>query len=315
MCRLFTILAVLLTIGIAPTGPRSVRAQETSPAASPVTPEFSFEGFVDVDGRNLHVACAGEGAITVVFEQGGPASIGGTATVTEVGPFVSEALGARFCSYDRAGTGQSDPHPMEVRTFKEAADDLLAVLASPELACPCVVVGESMGGSISLIALTADPSDFAGLVLLDPPYPGYFDEFTALTPPNSAEASQEFLGYLGGANEEGIDMAAGFRQVETPSTPPAIPIEVVTHGAGYPPPCFPEAPCSPSFPVDELETGWQAGQAALAEALGARLVVAENTGHSIASENPPLVIELVAQVIAAVNDPSTWATPSASPSA
>jgi hypothetical protein len=45
------------------------------------------------------------------------------------------------------------------------------------------------------------------------------------------------------------------------------------------------------------------------------LVIAENTGHTIANDNPELTIGLVAEVIAAVRDPSTWATPETSPTA
>jgi pimeloyl-ACP methyl ester carboxylesterase len=261
-----------------------------------------YDALVDVGGRNLHVACAGEGSPTVLYEPGGPILDGGTAVLAQVGPLLSQALGVRMCAYDRAGSGTSDPHPMGVHTFKEAAEDLNAVLALPELDCPCVVVGESMGGSIALIALTADASNFAGLVLLDAPFPGFWNDFTGLTPPDAAEAGPELLGYLGGQNEEAIDMAAGFGQVAAPAEPPAIPVIVVTHGVGDPPPCF---PCSEGFPVADLETAWQAGQAALAEALGAELVVAENTSHFIAEENAPLVLQLVGQVIAAVNDPGT----------
>jgi pimeloyl-ACP methyl ester carboxylesterase len=301
-------IAVTLAIFGASFAVATVRAQDASPVGSD-----GYDALVDVGGRNLHVACVGAGP-TVLFEQGGPASIGGTAAVAEVGPLVSQALGVRFCAYDRAGSGQSDPHPMGVHTFEEAAGDMNAVLAIPELACPCVVIGESMGGSIALIALDGDPGGFSGLVLLDAPYPGYWDDFTGLAPADSAEVSPEFTSYVGGENEESIDMAAGFGQVVAPAEPPAIPVVVVTHGAGDPPPCFPEAPCSPTFPVAEFEAAWQDGQAALAEALGAELVVAEGTGHSIASENPELVLELTAQVLAAVEAPSA-ATPAASPSA
>ena len=90
-----------------------------------------------------------------------------------------------------------------------------------------------------------------------------------------------------------------------------FPITVVTHGAGDPPPCF---PCSEGFPIAQYEALWQAGQVAMADALGGKLVVAENTGHSIADENFGLVITVVTEVIAAVLDPTTWATPAASPS-
>ncbi len=247
----------------------------------------------------------------MIFEPGGPSLEGATSIVSDLGPGLAAVLGTQFCAYDRAGTGQSDPHLMGVRTFEEAASDLNAVLASPELGCPCVVVGESLGGSISLVALAADPSDFAGLVLLDPPYPGYFDLFLALSPPGAAEVEAGALAYYDGENEEGLDVATGFSQVTVPAEPPAIPVIVVTHGAGDPPPCF---PCSAEFPTAELESAWQAGEADLAEAPGGQLVVADGTSHSIADENPELVVSLVAEVIAAVRDPNAGSPPTATPS-
>jgi pimeloyl-ACP methyl ester carboxylesterase len=308
MRRTPVLVAVLLALAAAPAAPPA-RAQEASPSTSPVA--GIYETTVAVDGRRLHLACAGTDEPTVLFEPGGPIADGGTAVVAALGPDLAAALGTRFCAYDRAGTGQSDPDPAGVRAFREAAADLRAVLASPELDCPCVVVGESLGGSIALVALAEDPTGFAGLVLLDAPYPGYFDEFVDLAPAGSPEAALAEDPYNTGENEERLDVATGFRQVAEPAEPPAIPIVVVTHGAGNPPPCNWEPPCSAGYPVAALEAIWQAGQAALAEALGARLVVAEGTGHTIADENPELVIGLVTEVIAAVRDPRTWATPDA----
>ena len=110
-----------------------------------------------------------------------------------------------------------------------------------------------------------------------------------------------------------LDIVESFRQVTTPSEPLAIPITVVTHGAGDPPmACF---PCPSDYPVAELEAAWQAGQTALADALGAQLVVAEDTGHSIAGENPGLVVQLVSEVIATVRDADAPASVDESPSA
>ncbi len=178
-----------------------------------------------------------------------------------------------------------------------------------------MVVGESLGGSISLVAIAEDATGFGGVVLLDAPYPGYIDRFFSLTADGSPETGPEFMTYNEGENEEQLDVIAGFRQVTVPADPPAIPIVVVTHGAGYPPPCNWEPPCSDGVAVEEVETSWQAGQQELAEALGARLVVAEGTGHTIADENPALVIGLVSEVIAAVRDPGTWTMPVATPAA
>jgi pimeloyl-ACP methyl ester carboxylesterase len=290
---------------------------QAPPEASPGTSTNTgiVEWSVDVGGRTLHAACAGSGSPAVFLDQGGPQLEPGTSFITAVGPDIAAALGTRFCAYDRAGTGQSDPDPMGVRTLKEAATDMNAVLASPELGCPCVVVGTSLGAAIALTALVTDPAGFGGLVLLDSPPPGYIDAFLALVPAGAPDAGPEFMAYNGGENEERLDIITGYRQLAAPATPPAIPIIVVTHGAGYPPPCNWDPPCSAEFPVDELEATWQAGQRALAEALAARLVVAEGTGHSIADENPELVIGLVAEVVAAVRDPSARAAPSAGPAA
>jgi len=282
MNRLRTV-AVTVAFAAIAVGSTATHAQETG----------STEHDVAVEGRTLHLACTGSRSPSVLFEAGGPDAAGGAMVVAQVGADVSAALGARFCAYDRAGTGLSPEDPIGVRTFREAAADLNALLASDELGCPCVVIGESLGGSIALVALAADPSSLAGLVLLDAPYPGYIDNELELASPDP-----EGTWLAPGENPEMLDIVESFRQVATPSEPLAIPITVVTHGAGDPPmACF---PCPSGYPVTELEAAWQAGQTALAEALGAQLVVAENTGHSIAGENPGLVVQLVGEVIATV---------------
>jgi pimeloyl-ACP methyl ester carboxylesterase len=306
--------SIALVIFVALLLPRTALAQDTTPAASPASAALTFEGQVDAGGgRTLHLACAGTGGPPVLFEWGGPNVEGATSVVTTLGPDLATALGTRFCAYDRAGTGQSEPDPVGVRTFREAAAELRAVLASPELGCPCVVVGVSLGGGIALVALAEEAAQFAGLVLLDAPYPGYVDQFLALAPAGSAEATLE-ADLASGDNPERLDLAAGFRQVTAPVQPPAIPVVVVAHGADNPPPCQGNA-CSADYPVAALEAAWQAGQVALAEALAGRLVVAEGTSHAIADENPELAIAMTAEVIAAVRDPSTWATAVASPAA
>ncbi len=232
MRRTLVFVAAVLALLAAPVAPSTALAQDASPVAS--AGSGIAEWSVDAGGRSLHVACAGTGGPAVVLEPGGPFLDGGAAIVSFLGPDLAAALGTRFCSYDRAGTGQSDPDPMGVRTFTEAAADLNAVLASPDLDCPCVVVGESMGGGIALVALTADASGFGGLVLLDAVYPGMWADFLALAPAGSPDNAPEFQAYNGGENEERLDVETGFGQVTVPAQPPTIPVVVVTHGAGYP---------------------------------------------------------------------------------
>jgi pimeloyl-ACP methyl ester carboxylesterase len=300
----FVVFATLLLPGAAV-------AQDVTPAASPGA-ALTFEGQVDAGaGRTLHLACAGTGGPPVLLEWGGPNVDGATIVIADLGPDLAAALGTRFCAYDRAGTGQSAPDPIGVRTVREAAADLRAVLASPQLGCPCLVVGASLGGAIALAALEADATGFGGLVLLDALYPGFVDDIGALAPAGAPETAQQ-MQLMSGDNAERLDMVSGFRQATSPTAPPMIPVYVVTHGAGNAPPCQGDV-CSADYPVEDLEAAWQAGQLNLAEALGGRLVVAEGTGHAIADENPGLAVELTAEVIAAVRDPGSWATPTASP--
>jgi len=45
-----------------------------------------------------------------------------------------------------------------------------------------------------------------------------------------------------------------------------------------------------------------------------RLLVAEQRGHFIPGDQPELVIDAIQQVVDAVRDPTSWATPAASTS-
>jgi pimeloyl-ACP methyl ester carboxylesterase len=286
----------------------SANSQSATPAGSPAAGGIFEARVATGDGSTLYLACAGSGAPPVLFEWGGPNTDGAaTAIIAALGPDLAAALGTRFCAYDRAGTSQSAPAPGGVRTMRDAAADLNAVLVSPDLGCPCVVVGASLGGAIALEALAADATGFGGLVLLDALYPGYFDDYQAVAPADSAEATA-WLDLARGNNPERLDLITGFRHEATPSVPASIPVIVVTHGAGEPPPCQGGA-CAADFPVSALEMAWQAGQSDLAATLGARYVVATGVGHAIADEDPELALELTADVIAAVREPGLWATP------
>jgi hypothetical protein len=64
------------------------------------------------------------------------------------------------------------------------------------------------------------------------------------------------------------------------------------------------------FPWDAVEREAQALQAELAAlVLGVRQVIAPASGQYIHAEQPDLIIDATRQVVAAVRDPSGWATP------
>ena len=73
---------------------------------------------VDIGGRQLHLDCRGSGAPTVVIEAGASAF---ALDWSLVQPEVARAQ--RVCSYDRAGSGWSDPRP-DVETPARVVADL-----------------------------------------------------------------------------------------------------------------------------------------------------------------------------------------------
>ena len=63
-----------------------------------------------------------------------------------------------------------------------------------------------------------------------------------------------------------------------------------------------------------LEQAWRVEQDRLAALLpDARHMIAHESEHYIQLQQPELVIEAVRQIVAAVRDPASWATPAASP--
>jgi pimeloyl-ACP methyl ester carboxylesterase len=120
---------------------------------------------VDVGGFRLHLLCTGTaepGRATVVL------SAGAGDFAVDWG-LVQAALAAstRVCSYDRAGTGWSDPGP-EPRTLQQESEELGLLLRRAGEAPPYVLVGHSVGGLVVRLFQERHPGDVVGLVLVDP---------------------------------------------------------------------------------------------------------------------------------------------------
>jgi pimeloyl-ACP methyl ester carboxylesterase len=116
---------------------------------------------VDIGGHRLHIWCTGEGAPPVILETG----LGGSSA--DWG-FVQPEV-ARFtqvCSYDRAGSGYSDPGPSP-RTARRMARELTQLLDRSGISGPAVLVGASIGGFTARIVASEYGDRVSGLVLVD----------------------------------------------------------------------------------------------------------------------------------------------------
>ena len=137
------------------------RASATASTTPPARPTAEVDRTVEVDGARMHITCRGEGDVTVVlvagFGNGGDA----WAPITD-----DVASMARVCTYDRFGTGTSDPAPA-TQTFATQARSLQRLLRAAGEPGPYVVVGHSFGGVVAATYTSAHPDDVEGLLLLD----------------------------------------------------------------------------------------------------------------------------------------------------
>jgi pimeloyl-ACP methyl ester carboxylesterase len=172
---------------------------------------------VDADGRQLALLCYGEGSPTVFLEPGDDGS-------GDEFSFVMRPLGERTttCTYDRPGSGRSDPPSKARRTLDDATGDLHALIEAADLPLPFVHVGASGGGYIALYYTSRYPDDVAGVVLLD------------VSHDDPKEGAKIFPGAQAWRNQEHLDNVDAARRMMRlpPLALEDIPLRVVTAAEG-----------------------------------------------------------------------------------
>src|SRR5437868_3211909 len=113
------------------------------------------------DGARLNLYCSGTGSPAVVFDSGwGDWAPAWSKVQPEIAKF------ARACSYDRAGTGFSDPGPTP-RTSVRIAKELRTALRNAGVNGPYILVGSAFGGDNVRTFADLYMDEVAGLVLDD----------------------------------------------------------------------------------------------------------------------------------------------------
>ena len=122
---------------------------------------------IDVGGRKLHFNCTGPAertGPTVILEAGASSFAIDWALVQ---PEIARTY--RVCSYDRAGSGWSDPRP-DVETPARVVVDLHTLLGAAGEKPPYVMVGASAGGLYVRLYELDYPSEVIGLVRRADPF-------------------------------------------------------------------------------------------------------------------------------------------------
>jgi pimeloyl-ACP methyl ester carboxylesterase len=279
-----------ITITVSPESPHRITRLELGEPPPPLAPTGQR---VDIGERSLYLECMGEGSPTVVLE-------GGVTTDWDtVQSTVSEET--RVCSYDRPDSPQSRSDPTPERNAQEVVDDLHALLTESGESGPYVLVGHSMGGLYVQLYAYQHPEEIAGLVLVDPTPEnfsrGLMDLLTSLGTPVPADS--------GPVTAEQISFQQ-MTEARDAGTCPQVPMVVMSHGL---PPTAEERP--PGWPLEDEEALFRQLQLELVDLVpGTRHVVADLSKHAIHQEEPNLVSTAIIDVVNAVRDPATWATPS-----
>jgi pimeloyl-ACP methyl ester carboxylesterase len=136
--------------------------QVASIGSSPADILYAQPGqLVSVNGFRLNLYCMGSGSPTVVFDSGwGDWAPAWSKVQPEIAKFT------RACSYDRAGTGFSDPGPMP-RTSVRIANELRTALHHAGIAGPYILVGSAFGGDNVRAFADLYMDEVAGLILVD----------------------------------------------------------------------------------------------------------------------------------------------------
>lgn len=134
-----------------------------SQASARVLEQYPAPGqLVEINGRQMHIHCMGEGSPTIILDAG---QGGWSSDWSEIMPDLSRSH--RVCAYDRAGYGWSDP-AQDAHTPQQAADDLLALLTASQVEAPYVLVAFSHSGLANRLFAAQHPDLVAGMVLVDP---------------------------------------------------------------------------------------------------------------------------------------------------
>ncbi len=204
------------------------------------------------------------------------------------------ATRARVCSYDRPGTGTSDP-ATSTATFTTDATDLHTLLSTLGEPGPYVVVGHSFGGAeaITFAALFAD--EVAGLALIDASPTTWPAAACSVADDGSGMAAMMRASCTGAflptGNSERLDVAAAFAEVAEIDSLGSLPMAVIT--ANHRDLGDMTAP-----EVARLTEVWNQGQQNwMALSTASHLLSVANTGHHIEIDQPGVVIDEITQLL------------------
>jgi pimeloyl-ACP methyl ester carboxylesterase len=264
-----------------------------------------FQSF-DMRGRRLRYVCRGEGAPTIIVEQGGGLSIEADFLQHQAQGwpkvFASLARRQRTLMHDRAGLGWSY-EPRKPRSCGRLVKDLRALLHYAEVGPPYLLVGHSIGGFNVRLFATQYPEEVAGVVLVDSAHPDQWARFRRLVPrpiPGEPAGLQQLRQKPDPSlTSELIDYVASADEVRTAGTLGDTPLVVLSRS--------PSAARPQGLPPDlaaGIEEVWCGLQRDLLNlSTRSTQIVATHAGHHVQLDEPYLVIRTILDLLRQTSRP------------
>jgi pimeloyl-ACP methyl ester carboxylesterase len=257
-----------------------------APSQAAKAPAEPPKATFDVQGHGMFIECKGEGEPTVILDSG--LGVDSTSTWAAVRPKVAELT--RVCLYDRAGMAASEPGP-KPRTIEAMTEELHELLRAAGVEPPYVLAGASLGGMNAQLFAVRHPDEVAGVVLVDSLHPDLDRKIEPLLGKRGARERRQALA----RNAEGVtyaDLLASDDELRRASGDfPPVPLIVLKHGISFDP---------GGEPVPSIERLWGRLQEASAKlSPEGRVVVAEQSHHRIAEDQPELVADAIREVVEA----------------
>ncbi len=116
--------------------------------------------YYDINGIKMNIVSFGDGEETFL-------GVSGFIANWTVWGFIFEIMSKKWkcVSYSPRGSGES-PAPIETFSLQAVIDDLFGVMDALEIE-KCYLGGESLGGSIALLAAMQQPERFKGLIIVN----------------------------------------------------------------------------------------------------------------------------------------------------
>jgi pimeloyl-ACP methyl ester carboxylesterase len=256
-------------------------------------PAQAVEKLVDVGGYNLNFrVIQGEG-LTILLEAGGGMD---STEWNALAPRLAKETGATVVAYDRAGFGKSDL-PETKCDLREDTAALWRGLRTLGLDRNLILVGHSYGGLLIRFEAAEHPEAVRGLVFIDPFTVEFVDTlgieycnnhpmmgklpFDVSQPEKLSKVQRAMVRMVGAP---GSNLSEKMAVMHKAVIPEGIPVMVITAGIAF-------------LPKPEEFKAWREAHERFTTSMkGAKLVVAEKSGHMIPFSEPDLFVSVVSEV-------------------